>query len=164
MQVALCQDDTVATLTAPAGFLYEWNTGDTTNSITVPNPVTGAQYWVKITSYNGCTDTIFAMLTYTVVTTDFNYTATCATLPCQFHDASTVNQNLVADWEWDFGDGSPIITHNPNPDACLSGTWHIPGQTHLLFNGRMQGFNYEKHRHRFSSASDQYPALSADLS
>ena len=112
---SLCQDDTVAILTAPAGFTYLWSTGETGNSITIPNPVTGTSYNCIITSYNGCQDTIYQTLSYTVVHTDFTMTSNCATLPAQFHDASTINQNYVTNWEWDFGDGSPIVSGNPNP-------------------------------------------------
>ena len=74
VQVALCEGQDSATLTAPAGFEYLWSTGDTTYSITVP-AVLYQEYWVKITSYNGCTDTIFSTITYTVIHTNFTHGA-----------------------------------------------------------------------------------------
>ncbi len=116
IQTALCQGDSTAALTAPPGFLsYLWSTGGTTESITVPHPVTGSEYWCKLTAYNGCTDTIFNSLTYTVLNADFNYTASCPGVPSQFSDNSTLNQNQVISWDWDWGDGtSGTTTTSPN--------------------------------------------------
>jgi gliding motility-associated-like protein len=46
----------MATYIATAGFdAYQWNTGDTTNSITFSNPVAGTVYQVTVTSSTGCT-------------------------------------------------------------------------------------------------------------
>ena len=117
IQTALCQGDSTATLTAPPGFVhYLWKNGDTTEQIIVPHPVTGDQYWVKLTAYNGCTDTIWNYLTYTVVTPDFYFTPNCPTYPSQFNDNSTVNQNQIESWTWDWGDGTAVTnTTNPNP-------------------------------------------------
>jgi uncharacterized protein (TIGR02145 family) len=116
IQTALCQGDSSATLTAPPGFQhYLWSTTDTTESITVPHPVTGSSYWCKLTAYNGCTDTIFNSLTYTVITANYNFIPACTRYPTQFYDSSTVNQNQVVSWDWDWGDGSPR-TNTTNPD------------------------------------------------
>ncbi|MCX6140687.1 MAG: hypothetical protein NTX15_07670 [Candidatus Kapabacteria bacterium] len=49
--LTICLDD-VITLTAQSGFrLYEWNTGETTESITTGK---GGKYWVTVTDDNGC--------------------------------------------------------------------------------------------------------------
>jgi len=123
IQTALCEGDTSATLIAPPGFShYRWSTGDTTAQITVPHPVTGASYWVKITSYNGCADTIWNTLTYTVITTDFTHAAACQNQSTQFTDLSTVNQNQVVDWRWDFGDATPIVAGIKNPTHTFINT------------------------------------------
>lgn len=124
IQTAMCEGDTSATLTAPPGFEhYLWSTGDTTESITVPHPVTGATYSVTLTAYNSCTVTLTMALTYTVVTADFIAEPNCPTYPTQFRDRSTINQNHVVSWTWDWGDGTPVTnttdsipTHAfPNP-------------------------------------------------
>ena len=134
IQTALCQGDSSATLTAPPGFKhYLWSTTDTTESITVPHPVTGSSYWCKLTSYNGCSDTIHNNLTYTVITADYTYTSACPLYPTQFSDHSTVNQNQVISWDWYWGDGTPYTsTTNPNPTHTFlnPGTFNVKMVAH----------------------------------
>jgi len=131
IQTALCQGDSTATLTAPPGFShYLWSSGDTLEQITVPHPTTGSQYWVKLTAYNGCTDTIWNTLTYTIVTANYTFTPSCPGVPTQFNDNSTVNQNQIVSWTWDWGDGSGVTTTaSPN----LTHTFLNPG----TFNVKM---------------------------
>jgi uncharacterized protein (TIGR02145 family) len=115
VHTSLCEGDSSATLTAPPGFTYLWNTGDTTESIVVPHPTTGSSYSCTLTALNGCQVTITDTLTYTVIHADFTHGIGCATLPTQFDDSSYVNQNTVTGWNWNFGDGSSPVTGNPNP-------------------------------------------------
>jgi uncharacterized protein (TIGR02145 family) len=125
IQTALCQGDSTATLTAPPGFShYLWKTGDTTEQIIVPHPVTGDQYWVKLTAYNGCSDTIFNNLTYTIVNANYTYTPSCPTYPTQFSDNSTVSQNSIASWTWHWGDGTGVTT---TTNANIAHTFLNPG-------------------------------------
>lgn len=109
LQVALCQDDTVAILTAPPGFTYLWSTGEITNSIIISNPVTGSIYSCIITAYNGCQDTIFQTLSYTEVNAGFSFTPGCQSSPIFFIDTSTINQNEIVNRIWDFDDGTPPV-------------------------------------------------------
>lgn len=135
LQTALCEGDTSATLTAPPGFSYEWNTvngdtsinGDTTQSIVVPNPVTGSTYTCELTAINGCQVTITTVLTYTVIHTNFTFGSACADLPTQFNDSSWVSQNSVINWKWNFGDGTAIVTGVQNPTHVFdsSGTYNV---------------------------------------
>jgi uncharacterized protein (TIGR02145 family) len=118
IQTAMCEGDTSATLTAPPGFAhYLWSTGDTTESITVPHPVTGATYSALLTAYNNCTVTLTMTLTYTVVHANFNFVPNCPGSPSVFTDSSTVNQNQVVGWTWDWGDGSPVAFTNVSSAA-----------------------------------------------
>ncbi len=127
VQTAMCEGDTSATLTAPPGFSYLWNTGDTTASIVVPHPVTGSSYNCILTAVNGCQVTIYDTLTYTVIHTNFTHGIGCATLPMQFNDSSYVSQNFVTGWNWDFGDASPPVTGIPNPTHiyATSGVFNV---------------------------------------
>jgi len=127
IQTGLCEGDTSATLTAPPGFSYLWSNGDTTQSTVVPNPTTGATYNCTLTSVNGCTVTINQVLTYTVINANFSHSSTCATLPVQFTDLSTINQNSVVDWKWDFDDGTLPLLHVQNPvhSFANSGTYNV---------------------------------------
>jgi len=128
LDIALCEGDTNAVLTAPPGFNYEWSTvngdtsinGDTTASIIINTPVTGDEYFCKLISYNGCEVTIAQLLTYTVIHTGFTLQDNCAGLPSHFIDTSWVNQNEVVDWKWDFGDGTPILEGEQNPVHIFS--------------------------------------------
>jgi len=122
IQTALCQGDTVATLTAPPGFAhYLWSTGDTTQSITVQHPVTNSTYSVLLTGVNGCSVILNNTLTYTVITTDFTHGSVCQNQPTQFTDASFVNQNSVVNWRWNFGDGTPVVNGIQNPPHTFTG-------------------------------------------
>lgn len=120
IQTAMCEGDTSATLTAPPGFSYLWSNGDTTASIVVPHPVTGSSYNCVLTAVNGCQVTIYDTLTYTVITSNFTHGIGCAGLPMQFNDSSTVSQNFVNGWHWDFGDASPPVTGTPDPTHIYS--------------------------------------------
>jgi len=127
VHTSMCQGDSSATLTAPPGFTYLWNTGDTTASITVPHPITGSAYSCTLTALNGCQVTIYDTLTYTEIHTNFTHGIACANLPMQFNDSSYVSQNSVAGWKWNFGDASPIVTGDPNPvhTYVTSGDFHV---------------------------------------
>ena len=123
IQTALCQGDTSATLTAPPGFAhYLWSTGDTTQSITILNPVTNSSYSVLLTAVNGCTVTLTNTLTYTIITTDFTNGPSCQNQPTQFTDLSIVSQNSVVNWKWNFGDGSPDLNGVQNPTHTYTNT------------------------------------------
>ena len=127
IQTSMCQGDTSATLTAPPGFSYLWTTGDTTSSIVVPHPVTGSSYNCVLTAINGCQVTIYDTLTYTSIHANFTHGVGCAGLPMQFNDSSTVTQNSVIGWHWDFGDATPPVTGIANPmhTYTTSGTFNV---------------------------------------
>ena len=128
LQTSMCEGDSSATLTAPPGFArYNWSTGDTVKQIVVPHPVTGENISCVLTAINGCRDTILETLTYTEITTNFNHGAACSGDSTQFYDSSYVNQNAVTGWIWNFGDGTPIVTGNPNPKHifALPGTYNV---------------------------------------
>jgi len=120
IQTAMCEGDTSATLTAPTGFSYLWSTGDTTASIVVPHPITGASYNCVLTAVNGCQVTIYDTLTYTAIHANFTHGIGCATLPMQFNDSSYVSQNIVNGWTWNFGDASTPVSGIPNPTHIYS--------------------------------------------
>jgi len=96
LQIALCEGQDSAVLTAPPGFTYLWSTGDTTQSITVPSQQ-GANYSCQLTAINGCQVTISVTLSYTEVHAGFTYGSACAGQPVQFTDTTWVSQNWVED-------------------------------------------------------------------
>lgn len=113
--VGFCLENSTVTVTAPPGFSYLWNNGETTQSISVVNPVPGMVDSCRLTAVNGCQVTIKATIQPTILKSDFSFTPQCSTDPVQFSDKSTINQNSMTDWVWDFGDGTPPIDKNPNP-------------------------------------------------
>ncbi|TSA23679.1 MAG: PKD domain-containing protein, partial [Bacteroidetes bacterium] len=135
LDIALCEGDTNAVLTAPPGFYYYWSTvngdptinGDTTRSIIIHTPVTGDEYFCTLTAYNGCVVTISQTLSYTVINASFSSSVNCAGLSTTFTDNSTVNQNEVTNWKWDFGDGSSILEGVQDPTHIFSdpGTYDV---------------------------------------
>ncbi|MFZ4520622.1 MAG: PKD-like domain-containing protein [Bacteroidales bacterium] len=133
IQTALCEGAPQAVLTAPPGFeAYLWNTGETTSSITITNPIDGAQFWVDVTSHSGaCTAHISNTLHYTIITPEFTVGPACLGQPTQFTDGSTTNQNEIVDWDWDFGDLS-AIQHEQNPTHVFTtaGTFTVTLTAH----------------------------------
>ena len=131
IQTGLCQGDPAAVLTAPPGFAsYLWSTGETTQSVTILSPNDGDQYWVDVTSIGSnntpCTAHITNVLHYTIVTAEFDNGPACLGQPTQFNDQSTLNQNDITGWDWDFGDGKPI-QHEQNPTHIFdaAGIFHV---------------------------------------
>jgi len=111
-----CPDDTIATVTAPPGFSYLWSNGDTTQSRIIYNPFIGMVDSCVLTSVNGCKATVKDTLNPAVVNADFRYPLqNCIGTNVHFHDSSTINPNVMTNWSWDFGDGSPVIKNIQNP-------------------------------------------------
>jgi gliding motility-associated-like protein len=124
IQTDMCVGDSSATLTAPPGFAhYLWSNGDTLQQIVIPHPTTGQTINCILTALNGCRDTIRETIHVTVIVSNFTHGTACSGFPIQFSDSSYVNQNAVTGWKWNFGDGTPIITGNPNPQH----TFTLPG-------------------------------------
>ena len=133
IQTSMCQGDSSATLTAPAGFAhYHWSTGDTIRQIVIPHPTLGDTLNCILTALNGCVDTIWETLTYTVITTNFYHGSACSGINTQFYDSSYVNQNFVTGWKWNFGDGTPIVTgvQNPLHVFALPGIYNVKLVSH----------------------------------
>jgi gliding motility-associated-like protein len=113
---SFCPGDTVASVTAPPGFSYLWSNGDTTQTRTIYNPVYGMVDSCVLTSVNGCKVTVKGIFQPTLVNADFGCTQqNCIGSSVQFNDSSTINQNEITNWIWDFGDGSPTVTNIQNP-------------------------------------------------
>ncbi len=124
IQIGLCAGSSTATLTAPPGFqTYEWRGPGyngpvigTTPSIIIGAPQAGDVYYVNLTAVNGCTvNDLSQQIIFTVVTSDFTFMPNCAGQASTFTDASTVNQNAVVDWHWNFGDATPVVTGTSTP-------------------------------------------------
>lgn len=115
------------TIDAPAGAAgYLWNTGATTQSITVS---TGGTYSVTVTPITGSAcaitldTTVFSFPNPTAAFTDD--APTCVGNPINFTDNSLPNGSTIASWAWDFGDGTTSTLVNPSHIYGAAGTYTV---------------------------------------
>jgi gliding motility-associated-like protein len=112
-------------LTAPEGFAsYLWNTGQTTSSIIIPNPVVGVSYNVVLTSVTGCTVTLSTVVQNSSIQAEFATTNSC------FNNTSFIDQSITvngtpASWIWTFGDGTTDTTQNPTHQYPSPGHYNV---------------------------------------
>jgi gliding motility-associated-like protein len=118
--VGFCVRDSTVTVTAPPGFSYLWNNGETTQTISIVNAVPGMVDSCRLTAVNGCEVTIKATINPTILKAGFDAEPQCSTVPVHFTDKSTINQNSVAGWAWDFGDGTILDNKEPSPDHAYA--------------------------------------------
>ena len=126
----ICDGDPL-TLTAPAGAnSYLWNTGETTQSITV---TTGGLYEVEMIPITGAACSISASIMvsdapYPVADFNFMPSTVCQGEAINFTDNSTISSGIVEFWRWDFGDG--VVTQSANgpitDEDFTSGTYENP--------------------------------------
>jgi gliding motility-associated-like protein len=112
---------------------YLWNFGDG-NTSTVANPVhnytTGGPFTVTLTatSNNGCIDDTVRVLNtvYAQPQAAFNAPAeVCLGAPVNFTDQSTAPNSTVAQWSWDFGDGTLSTLQNPVKNYSAPGPYTV---------------------------------------
>ncbi|MCX6230774.1 MAG: PKD domain-containing protein [Bacteroidetes bacterium] len=130
--IAYCPGSTSAVITAPSGFRYKWlPMGDTTQSITISNPIDSTIYKVVISSKlsSTCTDTLSCMLLPNTIHPDFTITNACAGSPVTFTRTTTSNV-AINNWRWDFGNpGSADNKQNnvisPTHIYSTAGTYYV---------------------------------------
>ena len=54
-----------------------------------------------------------------------SFTFTCTDLSCAFIDTSTDSDGSIAQWHWDFGDGTSASTRNPTHAYAAAGTYRV---------------------------------------
>ncbi|MBL7891861.1 MAG: PKD domain-containing protein, partial [Bacteroidia bacterium] len=111
---------------------WSWNFGDAGTS-NQQDPLhqysAGGSYITKmiVTSYSGCIDTV----TTTVVVNprpvaDFTYSATCSSLTIPFNDVTIISPDSITNWQWNFGDGSPVINlKDPTHSYSVAGIYTV---------------------------------------
>lgn len=105
----ICQGNST-TLTASGGISYLWNTGETSESITVA-PLSDATYTVTVTDLYGCTASALAQVTVQEIT----YSITPETDLCE-GETTMIGVNGGSAWLWSGGEStneifvSPVIT------------------------------------------------------
>lgn len=112
-----CPGDPVANLTAPPGFqFYQWSTGQTSQAITITNPVPGDSVSVLCTPFQGvnCTTTLkYIFLQNPPVEANYIINTSCGNNQVVFSDSSTISVTgaMVTGWKWIVNDS--IISTQP---------------------------------------------------
>ena len=120
-----CSGSFAAQLTAPIGFSYLWNTGETTQSILITSPASGLNYSCILTSVTGCTVVISTVLQLEDPNADYNITNTCYNNAI-FDDTTVLtNASLLDSYLWDFGDGTTANVQNPTHSFPGTGTYPV---------------------------------------
>ena len=121
-----CPGNFTAILTAPSGFAsYAWNTGATTQSINIINPVVGDTFDVVLTSVTGCQVVLHSIIKETYVNGAFNTMDSCFNASW-FKDSSfTLTGSPVNNWLWNFGDGTFSSLQNPTHTFPWPGTFNV---------------------------------------
>ena len=128
-----CQNDSVGSITAPAGFnSYQWydNSGNAIAGATgvtlyVTNPVPGATYTVIMQSSAGCANSLTGTLT--VDSTTAIYHTLVTNISCfGAHDGSAfINQtaasgSIIYTWKDSIGTVIPTSSHPNSPDSLVN--------------------------------------------
>ena len=110
-----------ATLVANASggsgtYNFIWTPGNNTAQIITVNPTTTTTYTVQVT--DACGQVVSDVVTVTVnAAPNVNFTALpmlgCAPLCVQFRDLSTISNNKINQWRWNFGDGDSSMIRDP---------------------------------------------------
>ncbi len=99
---------------------WAWDFGDgntSNNSNPTHNYTSGGNYnaTLTVTSDNGCTNsTNIPVTVFYKPVADFSTTNVCLGLSAQFNDASSVTNDVINSWQWDFGDSNTADNQNPN--------------------------------------------------
>ncbi|MFL5765047.1 MAG: PKD domain-containing protein [Bacteroidia bacterium] len=123
--------------TSGPGYTYLWNFGDfTTSSAYQPCHIysTGGVYPVQLTVTNshGCANSVTYSSYITVIpapTLDFNLSSFlgCSPMGVSFSNITDTVATSFTSWQWNFGDGSPVINafNPPSHTFLLPGTYFI---------------------------------------
>ncbi|MEC4048522.1 T9SS type B sorting domain-containing protein [Flavobacterium sp. SUN046] len=120
-----CTGSFAAVLSAPIGFTYLWNTGETTQSINVNNPNAGLTYTCLLTSVTGCTVNISTNLTLFDPVADFNITNTCYDNAIFSNTTYLPTGTILDTFVWNFGDGTTSNIENPTHTYTNPGTYNV---------------------------------------
>jgi gliding motility-associated-like protein len=144
LNVKTCSGGSTVTLSAPSGFSsYAWTylgvpIGTPTQSISFPSnsyPV-GAVFECTISSFsNGQTCSAIAQAVLgspILITPDFNTNIPCGGAPqnttgnpINFNDISSIQNDAIQSWNWDFGDGTSSTSQNPVKVYLNSNTYNV---------------------------------------
>ncbi len=111
---------------------FEWEFGDGNASNDI-NPthlfVNDTNYIITLTatSIHGCThDTFKNIIIHPLPEVDFNMQNGCIyDMPISFNNTSTINSDIINNWQWSFGDGNISANENPTHTFMQDGVYSI---------------------------------------
>ncbi|MHC1707901.1 MAG: PKD domain-containing protein [Bacteroidales bacterium] len=125
LDVSLCPGSNDVVITAPAGFSYLWNTGDTAQSITIANPPFGMLYECWVSSIPGCSFHLTSFVMNTIITPDFTYSFDSCSRTAAFTSTSSITTGNDYLSLWDFGDGGNSDLRDPVHTFPGPGTYNV---------------------------------------
>jgi gliding motility-associated-like protein len=120
-----CTNAINAELTAPEGFEYLWNTGETTRSITVNNPIEGTTFTCMLTSVTGCQVELSTALEIEDPIADFELDLNCYDNVVMADTSFIPPSVVIENFEWDFGDGTTFSGVNATHTYAAAGDYTI---------------------------------------
>ncbi len=120
-----CSNANGVTLTAPIGFRYYWNTGETTQSIKIDNPIDGTKYTCKLASVTNCIVDIATVLVLKDPVIYFEAINTCDKKEVVFNNTTLYAENTGNLYHWDFGDGTTSTDENPTHIFPSVGNYNV---------------------------------------
>jgi gliding motility-associated-like protein len=120
-----CTDANGVTLSAPIGFSYLWDTGQTTQTVKIDNPIDGKKYTCELTSVTGCKVDISTVLTLQDPIINFEVNNACDKKEVVFKNTTLYTDNTLNTFHWDFGDGTTSTDENPKHIFAATGNYNV---------------------------------------
>ena len=123
VNTSLCAGQSVTLNAGNPGCTYSWNTGATTQTITVS--IAGT-YSVTVTDPNGCSATLYSnLIVNPIPVAAFTASASCLATNIPFTDQSTISSGSIQSYNWNFGDGYSSTVRNPVHSYQSAGTYNV---------------------------------------
>lgn len=120
-----CADSNGVNLSAPIGFSYLWETGETTQTIKINNPKDGVKYSCQLTSATGCKVEISTVLILQDPVINFEVSNACDKKEVLFKNTTSYNDNNLNFFLWDFGDGTTSTEEFPKHQFYSAGNYNV---------------------------------------
>ncbi|MBP2282259.1 gliding motility-associated-like protein [Flavobacterium sp. CG_23.5] len=120
-----CTDANAVTLSAPIGFSYLWETGQTTQNIKINNPIDGKKYGCELTSATGCKVAISTVVNLQDPIVNFEVYNVCDKKEVIFKNTSLNSASTLNTYKWDFGDGTTSTVENPTHIFPAPGNYNV---------------------------------------
>ncbi len=111
---------------------YNWNFGDGLTATGLANPVHAfvlpGNYTVSLVAIagNGCVDSVAVPVVINrLPKVYFAFQNVCESTPMQFQDQSVLNNGVLVQWNWNFGDGTSDTLKNPSHVFNSGGVQHV---------------------------------------